>query len=324
MRTNTIVMLLLALVPKVSASASEPRSTVQQEYADSLWKYANDEVDYLKWKSSDSSVLDNVLPPAETAQVYLNTAAQQDNRPRGSVIVAEHLNGAGEKVAVTIAVRAKPGYNSKTNDWYWSHFLADGTVVKTSVDKSPHNKPGFVTFNEDGRLWVFKTNASELASYFSSGELAKHVIRPAAGPSRMTIKAPDAETIDLYLTRKDGFVTQIQDGRLWVFREGAEEFEAFKKDGELAKHVIRPAAGPGGMTVKAPDNDTILEYLAAREGFSIAFEDGRMWVFRDKSPELAEFEADGEPAKHVIRPGAGPLGMTIKGPDSETIEEYLN
>ncbi len=63
---------------------------------------------------------------------------------------------------------------------------------------------------------------------------------------------------------KPGFVTQVQDGRLWVFREGAKELEEFRKHGELVQQVVRPGAGPNGMTIKAPDSATINDYLKAK------------------------------------------------------------
>ena len=56
------------------------------------------------------------------------------------------------------------------------------------------------------------------------------------------------------LGAKDGFVTLAQDGRLWIFREGCDELHQFLKDGEIAKHTTRPAVGPLGATVKAPDS----------------------------------------------------------------------
>jgi hypothetical protein len=62
----------------------------------------------------------------------------------------------------------------------------------------------------------------------------------------------------------------------------------------------------------------------AKEGFHTEVdEDGRLWVFRAGSDELKEFKAHGEPAKVVIRPGAGPGGVTIKSVDAEIIDEYL-
>lgn len=63
-----------------------------------------------------------------------------------------------------------------------------------------YDKPGFVTlFDKHGRLWVFRADSKELAEYRQKGELAKHVVRPRSGPDGLTLKAPDAETLDAYL-----------------------------------------------------------------------------------------------------------------------------
>lgn len=62
--------------------------------------------------------------------------------------------------------------------------------------------------------------------------------------------------------QKPGFVVKIQEGRLWVFREGSKELQDFEKHGELAKHVTKPGAGPDKMTIKAPDTETIDEYMS--------------------------------------------------------------
>jgi hypothetical protein len=63
---------------------------------------------------------------------------------------------------------------------------------------------------------------------------------------------------------KPGFVTEVKDGRLWVFRAGSKELEAFRKFGEPAQSVTRIAAGPDGMTIRSSDAKTIDDYLAAR------------------------------------------------------------
>jgi hypothetical protein len=77
------------------------------------------------------------------------------------------------------------------------------------------------------------------------------------------------------------------------------------------------------MTIKSPDEETILDYMAAADGFFTKVEDKRIWVFRPGSDDLKEYQKSGEPTKCVIRPGAGPLGMTVKSPDTETIQAYL-
>jgi hypothetical protein len=63
---------------------------------------------------------------------------------------------------------------------------------------------------------------------------------------------------------KPGFVTDVKDGRLWVFRAGSKELEAYKRGGEPAQMVTRIAAGPNGMTIRATDAKTIDDYLATR------------------------------------------------------------
>ncbi len=62
-----------------------------------------------------------------------------------------------------------------------------------------------------------------------------------------------------------GFYTELdKDGRLWVFKAGSAELAEFKAKGKPARHVVRPAAGPGGVTLKAVDFETLDAYQAAR------------------------------------------------------------
>lgn len=63
---------------------------------------------------------------------------------------------------------------------------------------------------------------------------------------------------------KPGFVTKIEDGRLWVFKEGSKELEQFEKHGEPTINVSRIGEGPEGMTLKAPSQDVIEEYNNAK------------------------------------------------------------
>jgi hypothetical protein len=163
-----------------------------------------------------------------------------------------------------VAAGCKAG--SKPPPWAETRPMAAAkdSSPKPSVQGTPYDKPGFATRIQEGRLWVFKQGTKELAEFDKQGELAKHVIRPGAGPKGMTIKAPDAETILAYLAFKPGFAIRVQDGRIWVFKHGAKELEDYDKQGELAKHVIRPGAGPKGMTIKAPDFETIDAYLAVK------------------------------------------------------------
>jgi hypothetical protein len=60
---------------------------------------------------------------------------------------------------------------------------------------------------------------------------------------------------------KPGFVTEVEDGRLWVFRADSAELKEFKATGEPAKQFTEIGAGPDGMTVKSADAQTLADYL---------------------------------------------------------------
>jgi uncharacterized protein (TIGR03000 family) len=124
---------------------------------------------------------------------------------------------------------------------------------------------------------------------------------------------------------KAGFRTFVEDGRLWVFHEDAAELSAWLKDGTLARHVIRPGVGPEGMSIKAPDGETVVDYLLGVDGFVTVLEPdaSRLWVFRKGSKELEDFRKEGPPARYVSRLREEPMGMTIKAPDFETMDAYL-
>ncbi len=220
----------------------------------------------------------------------------------------------GEPAKVAIRPGAGPGGITVKS-------IDAGTIVEYLT-----TKPGFETsLGSDGRLWVFRAGSENLANHKQGIEPAKHVIRPGAGPMGLTLKAVDAEVLDAYLAAKDGFYTELdENGRLWVFREGSEALATFKEHGEPAKVAIRPGAGPGGITVKSIDAGTIVEYLTTKPGFETSLgSDGRLWVFRAGSENLANHKQGIEPAKHVIRPGAGPMGLTLKAVDAEVLDAYL-
>jgi len=108
---------------------------------------------------------------------------------------------------------------------------------------------------------------------------------------------------------KAGFITQIEDGRLWVFRTGQS---TTKSD----KHITLIGAGPGGMTIKALEKETALAYVAAKAGFEVEIEDGRIWVF----PAGQAMEKSD---KHATLIGAGPRGMTVKALDKQIALKYV-
>lgn len=60
-----------------------------------------------------------------------------------------------------------------------------------------------------------------------------------------------------------GFVAIEKEGRLWVFKSESKEHVSFVKGEEPAKQFSDIGGGPNGMTVKAADQETLREYLAA-------------------------------------------------------------
>ncbi len=134
-----------------------------------------------------------------------------------------------------------------------------------TVGIGPFSKPGFVTFLNKNVLTIFRVESKDLPKFRQSGDMAKGVIRPAAGPEGLSLKAPDGETIQDYLMTDKQFIVRNVDGRLWVFRNGCAEFGQYVRDGELAKNVTRVGAGPNGMTLKAPDIQTLNLYVATMQ-----------------------------------------------------------
>jgi hypothetical protein len=265
--TWTLALLTaLAAGAPFAASGNDLRPATHDEYAKSLWDAVNGKAGYKTWKQASEPTSIPCGPCQLDAVIYLNsTAAGDASLPYKSVVVAEH--SAGEKLTgVTVWYRMKEKSDPARDDWYFAHYLPDGTTVQTSADREPHAKPGFVTAERDGRLWVFRPGSAELAEFIASGEPAKHVTLPAAGPGGMTIKAENKDAALAYLAARNGFVTEVVEGRIWVFKPGSPELVEFRKSGEPAKSVIRPAAGPGGATLKGPDTETLDAYLSAAAG----------------------------------------------------------
>ena len=93
-------------------------------------------------------------------------------------------------------------------------------------------------------------------------------------------------------------------------------------DGHDDVHVVLDVLGD--ISQQAPDMETIVDYMVSAPGFETVIDDGRIWVFRPGSKALKQFRKMGEPAKHVIRPAAGPMRMTVKAPDTPTMAAYLS
>lgn len=149
--------------------------------------------------------------------------------------------------------------------------------------------------------------------------------KPAACKPVVVEKAVTAPTATVAANYdKPGFVTAVVKGRLWVFAEGSEELAKYKASGNTpAECVSRPKAGPDRMTLLSPDKEVLEGYMVSKPGFVTAIVDGRLCVFAEGSEALTAFKASGKPpAEQVVRVKAGPLGMTLIGPDKETLDAY--
>jgi hypothetical protein len=120
-----------------------------------------------------------------------------------------------------------------------------------------------------------------------------------------------------------GYTTIVEDGRLWVFETGSADLAKFLTEGEPAKIVVLPAMGPDGMTLKGTEREVMMEFALTKPGFTVILEEGRLWVFRTGSADLAQFHEHGEPAKIVVRPGAGPRNITLKSVDGGILDTYM-
>lgn len=251
-------LLLAGLVSAhaLTASADEIRSETHKVYVKSLWDYVQNS-DYQNWPQLTEPVGIGV-GPILSGRTFVQSAGHE--LAAGSIVISEQWFG-DELGGISFFMKQKSGYSSKNRDWYWVHYLPDGTVVSASPDRENYRRPGFVTWMKEGRLWVFLMTTPEAADFLRSGELAKSVTRPAAGPDRVSVRSADSETIDAYLASKDGFVAWPVEGRFWIHRSDDPSLAAFVGGAEPAKVVIRPGAGPNGETLKATDSETLDAYL---------------------------------------------------------------
>ena len=82
-------------------------------------------------------------------------------------------------------------------------FVAMMLVMSSAVFAGPYDKPGFVTYEKDGRVWVFKEGSKGEVEFKSHGEVAKQFSLIGGGPKGMTLKSDDQKTLDEYVAVMD-------------------------------------------------------------------------------------------------------------------------
>lgn len=204
----------------------------------------------------------------------------------------------------------------------------DAGPSEESTMRSPHDRAGYVTHLDDGRLWVFAEGSEALSMYEQSGEPARSITMVGAGPCGMSLRAEDKLTALGYLATKTGWATVAVDkgdGRyvVWAFEPGSEAHTEFLASGEPAKSYTLLGGGPTGVTLMAGDERTAKRYVAACAGFYTTVDDyGWIWAFEEGSDAHLEFLDKGEPAKRISVLGAGPMGETVISVDKETAGAY--
>lgn len=127
----------------------------------------------------------------------------------------------------------------------------------------PHDRPGFITRVQDGRLWIFRDRTKDLTEFDKGGEPPKMVTLVGEGPDGMTLRGPDLETIQAWQFSRPGFEVWVRDGRLWVAKPESLDALWLRTGGELGKNATLVGEGPQGMSVRAGDLDTARAYVAA-------------------------------------------------------------
>jgi hypothetical protein len=122
---------------------------------------------------------------------------------------------------------------------------------------------------------------------------------------------------------RPAYVTRVEKGRLWIFKAHSKDLADYLKKGEPGKSVTVLGAGPDGMTVRAPDIETVKGYQHSKPGFETFYKDERVWAFKQGSLFASEMRYFGEPAKNVTLVGRGPNGTSLRTSDTETGEAWI-
>lgn len=162
---------------------------------------------------------------------------------------------------------------------------------------------------------AFLLSAATLAGCASDGDATSSSGTVAARTESAAGRTPGFD--------RGGFVTFERDGRLWVFDRDGEGLEQFLATGEPAKNIAFVGAGPEGRTLRSDDRDVLIAYVAAKPGFRVFPDEGRLWIFREGSPAIDDYLEVGEPARSITFIGDGPKGTTLRSDERGTLLAYL-
>jgi hypothetical protein len=121
---------------------------------------------------------------------------------------------------------------------------------------------------------------------------------------------------------RTGLITRVKDDRLWIFRDRTKDLAEFDRGLEPVKSATVVGEGPNGMSLRAPEQETIDSWKYTVPGFEVWARDGRLWVAKPQSLDWLWLRTGGELGKNVTLIGEGPDGLTIRAGDMATAEAY--
>ncbi|MHC4810793.1 MAG: hypothetical protein ACYTEV_10575 [Planctomycetota bacterium] len=233
---------------------------------------------------------------------------------RASTSLQQFLR-AGEPARSVTAVAAGPaGWTLRAPD------------ERTLLSYLAH-RDGYHVAADDTVVWVFEMGSPGMIAHLGGEEPATSTTLVGAGPRGRSLRSDDPDALLGYLAARPGFRSVGVDGRIWILREDDPAAETFRADGPPADAVAMVGVGPRGRTLMAPDRETILEWMAARPGFTAVARDGRIWIVdadsETGSETAAAIRAGREPAHSVSMPGAGPRGTTVRAEDRGTLLRWM-
>lgn len=135
-----VLALASAALPQGSGGSrlEPPRATRPQtpeEFYASFWSHlVRREAPYNTWAVlSKREAPPRKDSPHGVSTTYANKVAAGDSKtlPYGSILVREDYDSQGKRTGINVMYRVK-GADPPHNDWYWLHYLENGTVARTS------------------------------------------------------------------------------------------------------------------------------------------------------------------------------------------------
>lgn len=185
------------------------------------------------------------------------------------------------------------------------------------------HRDGYHVAADETVVWVFEMGGPGMIAHLGGQEPDASTTMVGAGPRGRSLRSDDPDTLLGYLAARPGFRSFGVDGRIWILREDDPAAESFRLDGPPAEAVTLVGAGPRGRTLVASDRETLLEWMAARPGFTSVARDGRLWILEAGSETAAGIRDGREPAHSVSMPGAGPRGTTLRAENRETLLRWM-